>query len=239
MAETNLGLLKTTLVDYPGLVAATVFTVGCNLRCPFCHNPELVTGPSPDDLLPMEEILVFLKRRCNVLGGVCITGGEPLLQPWLPEFASQVHDLGLKVKLDTNGLLPDRIAAVNADYIAMDIKTAPGRYGLVGGPVAGTAADTEARILESITIIRETAPVYEFRTTVTERIVGEDDVRAMVGLLEPGERYTLAAFRPGKTLDPAFTNTPAPSSALLAAYAEMARERGLDVHVREHRIGKG
>ncbi len=233
MKNERLGLLKTTLVDYPGLVAATVFTAGCNLGCPYCHNPELVPGPPPDDFLPTGEILAFLKRRRNVLGGVCITGGEPLIHSWLPEFANEVRALGLKVKLDTNGLMPDRIAPVKADYIAMDIKTAPERYGLVGNPL-GTVA---AGIRESVAVIRATTLEYEFRTTVVEPIVTEADIRAIVALLEPGERYILAAFRPGKTLDPAFTNADAPSSALLARYAEIARERGLDVRVREHRIG--
>ncbi len=240
MKNASLGLLKTTLVDYPGLVAATVFTAGCNLRCPYCHNPELVPGPPPDDFLPVEEILAFLERRSNVLGGVCITGGEPLVHQWLPEFTEQVRALGLKVKLDTNGLLPDRIAAVQADFIAMDLKTSPERYGRLGaatGASDGAADKIAAGIRQSLAVIRATTPEYEFRTTVVEPIVTENDIRAIVALLEPGERYTLAAFRPGKTLDPAFADAPAPSSALLARYAEIARERGLDVRVREHRIG--
>ena len=233
MKNASLGLLKTTLVDYPGMVAATVFTAGCNLRCPYCHNPELVPGPSPDDFLPADEILAFLERRRKVLGGVCVTGGEPLLHLWLPEFAERVRDLGLKVKLDTNGLLPDRIAAVQANYIAMDIKTAPDRYSQLGD----VTGDVETRVRESLAVIRATTKEYEFRTTVVDPIVNEDDIRAIVTLLEPGERFTLAAFRPGKTLDPAFTDADAPTSALLARYAEIARERGLDVRVREHRVG--
>jgi pyruvate formate lyase activating enzyme len=237
MTDTTLGLLKTTLVDYPGIVAATVFTAGCNLRCPYCHNPELVAGPPPEDFLPVDEIFAFLERRRKVLGGVCITGGEPLIQPWLPDFAERVHSLGLRVKLDTNGLLPDRISPVGADYIAMDIKIAPERYGEVSG-TDNQAPDIPARVQKSISVIRATAPEYEFRTTVTQRIVGEADIRAIVTLLEPGEHYTLAAFRPGKTLDPGLADDLPPSSELLACYAEIARERGLDVRVREHRIGK-
>ncbi len=231
MMNATLGLLKTTLVDYPGIVAATVFTAGCNLRCPYCHNPELVPGPAPDDFLPMDEIFAFLERRRNVLGGVCITGGEPLVHLWLPYFAERVRALGLKVKLDTNGLFPDRIAAVQADFIAMDIKTAPERYAVVGAATEGVAD----RIRESVSVIRGTAADYEFRTTVIEPIVTEDDVRSIVGLLDPGEHYTLAAFRPGKTLDPDFADLTAPSSSLLARYAEIARERGIEVRVREHR----
>ncbi len=221
--------MKTTLVDYPGLVAATVFTYGCNLRCPYCHNPELVTGPPPDDLLSQEEVLAFLGRRKAILQGVCLTGGEPLLHDWLPDFAGKIRQLGLKVKLDTNGLLPDRIAAVAADYVAMDIKTAPARYGQVGG--AEHTADLVRRAVE---VVRCTASDYEFRTTVVEPIVGEDDIRAIVTLLRPGERYTLSAFRPGKTLDPAFANAAGPTTRLLEHCAELAHAAGLNVHIREH-----
>ena len=236
MVEPSLGLRKTTLVDYPGVVAATVFTAGCNLRCPFCHNPELVTGPPPDDFLPVSQILSFLERRRSVIGGVCITGGEPLLHPWLPDFASRARSLGLKVKLDTNGMLPERIQAVGAHFIAMDIKTAPSRYSLVGGDrVEGS--DPTANLRRSISIIREIAPEYEYRTTVTPRIVSEEDVIAIVALLKPGERFTLAAFRPGNTLDPAFTNELPPTLALLERYAKIASDRGLDVRIRENGVG--
>ena len=144
---------------------------------------------------------------------------------------------------------------MQADSIAMDIKTAPERYHVVGTAaeenstaagdgrgMAGSQATTNptaARIRESISVIRGLTTEYEFRTTVVDPIVTEDDIRSIVTLLEPGERYTLAAFRPGKTLDPDFAEADPPSSNLLARYAEIARERGLDVRVREHRIGGG
>jgi pyruvate formate lyase activating enzyme len=232
MTGARLGLLKTTFVDYPGLVASTVFTHGCNLRCPFCHNPELVTGPVPDDFLSCDEVLRFLTRRRSVLAGVCITGGEPLIHSWLPEFAHAVHALDLKVKLDTNGLLPERIEQVGADYIAMDIKTAPERYKMLGGGIP----DPAARLRESVKVVRSTAPEYEFRTTVLDPVVSEEDIRAIVSLLEPGERYTLAAFRSGKTLDPEYRNKPEPPLTLLRRYRDIARERGLDVRIRDNRI---
>lgn len=228
--DARLGLLKTTFIDYPGLVAATVFTAGCNLRCPYCHNPELVPGPPPHDFLPTKDILAFLERRRDVLGGVCLTGGEPLMHSWLPQFARDVHSLGLRVKLDTNGMFPDRIEQVAADYIAMDIKTTPDRYDRVGGQ-AGLAA---ARIAESIAAIRRTRAVYEFRTTVVEPLVTADDIRAITALLEPGERYTLTAFRGTRTLDPAFAQIPSPTTAFLHTCEAIATERGLDVHVRDH-----
>lgn len=157
-----LGLVKTTLVDFPGEVAATVFTPGCNLRCPYCHNPELVAPPYPVSLMPIDEVHLFLRKRAPVLGGVCITGGEPLLYAPSPagsnsggdgpgglaDFIVFCKSLGLKVKLDTNGCFPRRLApflrgpggdGVSGggpllDYIAMDIKTVPENYGRVGAP---------------------------------------------------------------------------------------------------------
>ena len=234
MKNVRLGLLKTTLVDYPGEVAATVFTVGCNLRCPYCHNPEFVEGPGPEDLLWVDEILRFLDRRRNVLGGVCITGGEPLIHSWTPELAERIHDLGMKVKLDTNGLLPDRIAAVKADYISMDIKASPAEYGRVRP--TDTDIGVETKLRSSIAIIRKTAPLYEFRTTVLSGIVDQPDIRAIASLLEPGDRYVLSAFRPGRTLDPALSGATPPSTSELENLAAVAREHGIDVSIREHRV---
>ena len=152
MTLSSLGLVKTTLIDFPGEVAATVFTPGCNLRCPYCHNPELVIPPFGDTLFPIEEVRRFLAKRAAVLGGVCITGGEPLIhaepQGDLYELINFCKGLGLKVKLDTNGCFPGRLMpllsiaeAVSAgeqggrrnclDYIAMDIKTVPEKYAAV------------------------------------------------------------------------------------------------------------
>jgi len=107
MALTHVGLQKTTLLDFPGEVAATVFTPGCNLRCPYCHNPSLVQPPYPQDLISLEELDRFLEKRAKVLGGVCITGGEPLLHDNLDELISLIRSHGLKVKLDTNGTFPE------------------------------------------------------------------------------------------------------------------------------------
>ncbi len=132
----RIGLVKTSLVDFPAEVAAALFIRGCNLRCPYCHNPELVLGPEPPGLLDPEEVLAFLHRRKNVLGGVCVSGGEPLLHPELPEFLREIRHLGLKVKLDTTGTLPEALGRIEADYIAMDLKTVPEKYGLLAGPAA-------------------------------------------------------------------------------------------------------
>lgn len=225
LEQVRLGLLKTTLVDYPGLVAATVFTAGCNIRCPYCHNPELVTGPPPPDFLPAREVIDLIGSRKRMLDGVCITGGEPLVHGWLPDLASTFRGFGLKVKLDTNGAFPRRIPAVSPDYIALDIKTDPAHYERVGGAVDIAAA------LESV---RSSGAEYEIRTTVLESIVTREDIEAIVSLLRPGERFTLTAFRPGKTLDPALSNRAATSHAVLENYALIARNCGLNVTIRDH-----
>ena len=127
------GLQKLTLLDYPDKVAATVFTVGCNFRCPFCHNFSLVAGNGDKlELLTQEEILQFLKKRSNVLEGVCVTGGEPLIQPDIEDFLRSVRQLGYKIKLDTNGAFPERLKSLIehglVDYVAMDVKNSKALY---------------------------------------------------------------------------------------------------------------
>lgn len=226
MSLDKLGLQKSTLVDYPGEVAATLFTNGCNLSCPYCHNPELVTGAPPEDFRSREEILAYLRKRRGVLGGVCITGGEPTLHTDLPELIGEIHDIGLKVKVDTNGTLPDRLPPLGADYYAMDIKAAPAHYDRVGLPQAAE------RIRRSVTWIRESGAHYEFRTTVVPGIVSDDDVDEICESLEPGDCYTLAQYRPMVTLDPAFLSVGPYPIDVLEAMKERCAARGIRAHVR-------
>jgi len=131
------GLQKLTLADYPGRVAATLFTGGCNLRCPFCHNASLVTKLAEIDPIPLEEVLSYLKKRSGILDGVCVSGGEPLLQGDICELLEKLKSLGLSVKLDTNGTFPDKLEEILSnglcDYVAMDIKNAPEDYALTVG----------------------------------------------------------------------------------------------------------
>ncbi|NLA77415.1 MAG: anaerobic ribonucleoside-triphosphate reductase activating protein, partial [Clostridiales bacterium] len=126
------GIQKLSLLDYPGKVACTLFTGGCNLRCPFCHNASLVVSPDASDAMEDSEVLAFLKKREGVLDGVCISGGEPLMQRDIADFIRSVRALGYSVKLDTNGCFPDALEALISegllDYIAMDIKNSPRRY---------------------------------------------------------------------------------------------------------------
>ncbi len=224
----KLGLQKTTLVDFPGEVAATIFFPGCNLRCPYCHNPDLVLPPFPEDLLDMETVKAFLRKRAPVLGGVCLTGGEPLLHEELFELADFIHSLGLKVKVDTNGTLPQQLCRVKADYIAMDVKTSPGKYDLVGLPGAGE------RVLESVAQILSSGIPHEFRTTVAPGIVTEADISRIAACIQGADRYVLAQFRPGKTLDPAFENTLPYTIQTLETMKALVEKAGIPCKIRAH-----
>ena len=160
------GMQKLTLLDFPGVVACTLFTAGCNFRCPWCHNAGLVLPEESPDLLEGDEVLWFLEKRTGVLDGVCVTGGEPLLQAELPEFLRRVKDLGYRVKLDTNGSFPERLEALVreklVDRVAMDIKNGPSRYAETAG-----LRDLDLSAVTASKGFLLSDPVdYEFRTTV-------------------------------------------------------------------------
>ncbi|MBE5848432.1 MAG: anaerobic ribonucleoside-triphosphate reductase activating protein [Lachnospiraceae bacterium] len=188
------GLNKTTLLDYPGHLAATIFTGGCNFRCPFCHNASLVRDPASQPTIPEEEIFSFLKKRRGILEGVCITGGEPTLAPDLADFVKKIKDLGLLVKLDSNGYKPDVLHALLKDdlldCIAMDIKNAPARYGeTVGIPDLDITP-----ILRSVDLIRNSNIPFEFRTTLVKEFHSEEDVLAIGEWLRGVPAYFLQSF---------------------------------------------
>lgn len=188
------GLNKTTLLDYPGRVAATIFLGGCNFRCPFCHNASLVMEPDSQPQLSLEEVLSFLKKRAGLLDGVCVTGGEPTLAPDLPDFLRKVKELGLLVKLDTNGYRPDVTKAlINeglVDHIAMDIKSS-----LSGYPLAAGRPDLPGEpVMESISLLMAGTIEYEFRTTVVGGLHTEKDFREIGQLLKGCRAYFLQPF---------------------------------------------
>jgi len=172
------GLVKTSLIDYPGKVCAVIFTQGCNFRCPYCHNPELVYPDRFRETLPPEEVLAFLEKRRGRLEGVVVSGGEPTLQEDLPAFLRLLKSLGYSVKLDTNGSRPDvlrRLAAgQTVDYIAMDIKAPLDKYGLV----SGVSLDPGG-ISESIKIIKDSGIRHEFRTTFDKELLAPRDIEAI------------------------------------------------------------
>lgn len=189
------GLNKTTLLDYPEHVAATVFTGGCNFCCPFCHNGDLVLHPGEFPVISEEEVLAFLKKRKNILSGVCVTGGEPTLQPDLADFIRKIKELGLLVKLDTNGYRPGVLQSLLGekllDYVAMDLKNSREKYALtVGKP------DLEIEKLEeSVDMLLHSGIAYEFRTTVVKGLHEEEDFAKMGQWIEGTEAYYLQSYR--------------------------------------------
>jgi len=188
------GLQRLSLVDYPGKTACTVFTGGCNFRCPFCHNSALVLDPDPAEALPEAEIRAFLEKRAGLLDGVCVSGGEPLLQKDLGEFLKSVKALGYPVKLDTNGSFPDLLAALLkqelVDYVAMDIKNTPEKY----GKTVGLRNFDPGPVLESAALLMKGTVPFEFRTTVVREFHEEEDFKAIGRWLRGAPRYYLQNF---------------------------------------------
>ena len=188
------GLMKTTLLDYPDKVASTIFTGGCNFRCPYCHNGDLVLDFANMEPYSEEEIFEHLNKRKNTLNGVCITGGEPTLQADLPEFIKKVKDLGLLVKLDSNGTNPDMIRKLLddklLDYIAMDIKHCKERY----NEVACMKNYNIKPIEESVNIIMNSDIDYEFRTTVVSQFHEIQDIEKIGKWIAGAKRYFLQNF---------------------------------------------
>ena len=189
------GFQTLTVLDFPGHTACTVFTGGCNLRCPFCHNVQLVLDPDGGPGVPEEEFFAFLARRRGVLDGVAVTGGEPLLQPDLAAFLRRVKDAGFLVKLDTNGFFPERFAALLSeglvDYVAMDIKNSPAKYAATCGRDA-----LDLSLLErSVALLKTSAVDHEFRTTVTRELHTVEDIAAAAQMIAGAPRYYLQAFK--------------------------------------------
>lgn len=188
-----LGLMKTTLLDYPGLVASTIFLGGCNMRCPFCHNMNLVLSSAIEEY-SQEDIFSHLEKRKGIIEGVCITGGEPTLYPDLPDLILRVKNLGYKVKLDTNGTNPEMIASLISnnliDYIAMDIKSSIATYPVVSG-IENINTDL---ILESINIIKNSTIDYEFRTTIINEYHDFTVIKDIATLLAGSKKYYLQNF---------------------------------------------
>ena len=208
------GLQKMTLLDFPGCVACTVFLGGCDFRCPFCHNFELVDG-SAKPLMTDEELLGFLEKRRGLLDGVAFTGGEPLLSKELPELMRKIRALGFKTKLDTNGYHPSRLRPMLeeglVDYVAMDVKNSPKKYAETCG-VGNVDMDT---IRESINVIMRLAPDYEFRTTVVDELHEVSDFEKIGGLIAGAKRFFLQAFTDRGTVP--FEGFHAPSKEKLEA----------------------
>lgn len=188
------GIQKLTLLDFPGKVACTLFTGGCNFRCPFCHNASLVLPEQLDNPLSRDEILSFLKKRQGILDGVCITGGEPLLNKDIGEFIADIKSLGYAVKLDTNGSFPEMLKSLvksgNVDYVAMDIKNSEEKYAMT----CGLEKVDFSHIKESISFLLSGKVCYEFRTTTVREFHDADSFSGIAKLISGAENYFIQGF---------------------------------------------
>lgn len=188
------GIQKLTLLDFPGKLACTVFTSGCNFRCPFCHNASLVL-PGMSDHIDEQEVFSFLKKREGILEGVCITGGEPCLQPDLETFIRKVRDIGFSVKLDTNGSFPEKLSSLLEkgllDYVAMDIKTSKERYSEVCGVQNEKLLEN---VQKSVEILKSSSVPHEFRTTTARELQTKEDFEKIGRWLSGEKRYFIQQY---------------------------------------------
>ena len=188
------GMQKMTLLDYPGYVACTLFTGGCNFRCPFCHNALLVLDLDENYTITEEEVLAFLKKRQGLLDGVCVTGGEPLINKDIGDFLSKVKELGFKIKLDTNGtnpaLLKELVSQNLVDYVAVDIKNSPEKY----AETVGLKSFDMSSINETVNFLMTGSVDYEFRTTVTKQFHTEKSMEEAARFIRGAKRYFLQNF---------------------------------------------
>ena len=227
------GLQKLTLLDYPGHTACTVFTQGCDLRCPFCHNSGLLPiGIAPENPVDEEAVIALLQKRHGTLDGVAITGGEPLMHPELRDFILRVRELGFKVKLDTNGNRPAYLRSLIddglVDMVAMDIKNCPEHY----ARTIGLPAFDLGPIRESAALLMENRVPYEFRTTVTGELHSAEDMRGIGEWLRGESPYYLQLYvDSGRVLRPGLT-APTPERMqqyrqILLPYLPKTQVRGL------------
>jgi pyruvate formate lyase activating enzyme len=230
MPDAKIQLRKTSFVDYPGRISSVFFFYGCNLRCPWCHNRQLIDG-AREDHVGIEEGLAHLHKRKQVLGGVVLSGGEPCLCPDLPDIIREIKKTSLPVKLDTNGMFPSLLEKIflleesRPDYIALDLKIAPERYRNLYTPSKGTP-DSASLLCQSARLIREAGISHEYRTlALPEGFVSEKDIEALAPLADNSPWY----FRPfsgGNCLDNAWDALESPAASEIEALAKKARELG-------------
>ena len=224
------GLQKMTLLDFPGKVACTVFLGGCDLRCPFCHNAELIDGSAPA-MMEEEELLAFLKKRQGLLEGVAVTGGEPLLRgDDLLRLAEKIRELGYPLKLDTNGTHPERLRKIIdgglVSYVAMDIKNSPEKY----AETCGLSQMDLAPVRESVSLLMEGRTDYEFRTTTMTELHDADSFRKIGEWIRGAKRYYLQKFTDRDTVP--FEGFHAPADGEMAQYLAIAREYVPEAEIR-------
>jgi len=231
------GLQKLTLIDYPDKVAATVFLIGCNFKCPFCQNPELVDLEEIKKQSRIEErdFFNFLDQRKKFLEGVCITGGEPTIQPDLIDFIKKIKAKGFLIKLDTNGSNPEVLSKLVSasrrrnllDFVAMDIKTSLDKY----EKAIGIKFDLE-KIKQSVELIKNSGIDYEFRTTVVPGIIDEKDIEEIGKWLKGGKKFALQQFQNKKVLDKEFTKIEPYSEEILKSFKKILEKYISEVELR-------
>ena len=225
------GFQRFSLIDYPGKLCAIIFTQGCNFRCPYCHNPDLVNPDKFSDLISPQTILSFLETRKGKLDAVSITGGEPTLQKNLPQFLENIKKKGFLIKIDTNGTNPDMLEDLIkydlVDYFAMDIKGPSDKYHLV----AGTWVDTD-KISRSIEIIKNSSIDYEFRSTLVDHLITQEGIKSMCNSIGNAKRYYLQKFISDRTLDEEYKTAHTLSQEKLQILKNLLQSQAVDFNIR-------
>ncbi|MDG5814346.1 anaerobic ribonucleoside-triphosphate reductase activating protein [Chitinispirillales bacterium ANBcel5] len=219
--------LKSSFIDFPGTVSTVLFLSGCNLHCPFCHNPTIVKNENP--AISLDDVLGHLKKRKGIIDGVVISGGEPTIHRELPALFEAVRELGVRVKLDTNGLNPQMIYRVKPDYLALDIKTVPEKYNFLGS----TYSDTAQRLQQSIAVVRNMAENAEVRIPVVPDFIGDDEIYKFLRLLRGVKKVFLQPFQNStELLNEDYRKKTPLSLEKLKYWSGMFKERGIDCSVR-------
>ncbi|MCX7727262.1 MAG: anaerobic ribonucleoside-triphosphate reductase activating protein [Chitinispirillaceae bacterium] len=216
------GWIKHSFIDYPGKIATALFLGGCNLRCPYCHNPHLVEIKEGDNSFSLEEILSYLDRRKDIIEGIVISGGEPTIhKDQLPQIVKLIREKGFKIKLDTNGLIPEMIETITPDYCALDLKTLPSRYKELGW----NQDSCEKLLLRAISIIKEMGEKGEVRITVVPPFVGESEIVWFTKVLKGVKRVFLQLFsKQTPLLDPQMENCEIVEEQVLNKYKKILLE---------------
>jgi pyruvate formate lyase activating enzyme len=212
------GIQKTSLIDFPDRIATVLFTPGCNLRCPFCHNWRIVLDPKPP-FLNEETVIRILQKRKKYVDAVVVTGGEPTMHKEIPKFLKKLKGKSFRVKLDTNGFFPQVLkeSLPFMDYVALDVKTSLEKYGRLG------AKDT-ADFLRTVEILKNGKVEYEFRATVVPGFVNEEDIPKMGEIVKGGKRFAFQQFIPGDTLDKTFNNVKPYAAEVISKFADVMKQ---------------
>jgi len=220
------GIQKTSLIDFPDRIATVLFTPGCNLRCPFCHNWRIVLDPKPP-FLNEETVIQILEKRKKHIDAVVITGGEPTMHGEIPKFLKKLNEKGFAVKLDTNGFFPQILKEClpYVDYVALDVKTSLEKHGRLG------AKDTTG-FLRSVEILKSGRVEYEFRATVVPGFVDKEDIPKMGGIVKGGRRFAFQQFVSGDTLDKTFNSVKPYAADVIIHFADVMKKYVKEVTLR-------